>query len=60
MTIISMLKTSIRFCWKSKKSKKSAKDQFAKDILQDKDYLDFKNTKFCDKVKKLNPIAITK
>jgi hypothetical protein len=31
------------FLEKSKKSKKSAKDQFAKDILQDKDYLDFKN-----------------
>jgi hypothetical protein len=30
------------FLEKSKKLKKSAKDQFAKDILQDKDYLDFK------------------
>ena len=30
------------FLEKSKKLKKSAKDQFAKDISQDKDYLDFK------------------
>jgi hypothetical protein len=30
------------FLEKNKKSKKSAKDQFSKDILKDKDYIDFK------------------